>query len=234
VDPLADKYPSMSPYMYTAGNPVMLVDPDGRWVKGAGLFDNIFKSDNRIYAERTAREHPGAIVARINDNERKGWGVYWMEDDAFIIKDKEHTIRLSTFVFVEFTSPKKTKSKKKGWLFFGSGQDESNSTAEKGEHTNTPFELIDPFGVDPIFELSWNRTQPINQEENNEIINENNLPLSYKEEMYPNKNKGEMVHISQNGFKCSTRYYTSSEDSLKMAEYLMSFLGEGKIISKDY
>ncbi len=29
VDPLADKYPSLSPYMYTAGNPVMLVDPDG-------------------------------------------------------------------------------------------------------------------------------------------------------------------------------------------------------------
>jgi RHS repeat-associated protein len=30
VDPLADKYPSMSPFMYVAGNPVMLVDPDGR------------------------------------------------------------------------------------------------------------------------------------------------------------------------------------------------------------
>ena len=30
VDPLADKYPSMSPYMYCAGNPVMLVDPDGQ------------------------------------------------------------------------------------------------------------------------------------------------------------------------------------------------------------
>jgi RHS repeat-associated protein len=30
VDPMADKYPSMSSYMYTAGNPVMLVDPDGR------------------------------------------------------------------------------------------------------------------------------------------------------------------------------------------------------------
>jgi len=29
VDPMADKYPSMSAYMYTAGNPVMLVDPDG-------------------------------------------------------------------------------------------------------------------------------------------------------------------------------------------------------------
>ena len=29
VDPLASKYPSMSAYMYCAGNPVMLVDPDG-------------------------------------------------------------------------------------------------------------------------------------------------------------------------------------------------------------
>ena len=30
VDPLSDKYPSMSPFIYTTGNPVMLVDPDGR------------------------------------------------------------------------------------------------------------------------------------------------------------------------------------------------------------
>jgi len=31
VDPMASKYPSMSAYMYCAGNPVMLVDPDGRF-----------------------------------------------------------------------------------------------------------------------------------------------------------------------------------------------------------
>ncbi len=30
VDPLAEKYPGMSHYNYTAGNPVVLVDPDGR------------------------------------------------------------------------------------------------------------------------------------------------------------------------------------------------------------
>ncbi len=29
IDPLSDKYPSMSAYMYCAGNPVILVDPDG-------------------------------------------------------------------------------------------------------------------------------------------------------------------------------------------------------------
>ena len=30
VDPMADKYPSTSPYAYCAWNPVKLVDPDGR------------------------------------------------------------------------------------------------------------------------------------------------------------------------------------------------------------
>ena len=35
VDPLADKYPSISPYAYCAWNPVRLVDPDGRtiWIE---------------------------------------------------------------------------------------------------------------------------------------------------------------------------------------------------------
>lgn len=34
VDPLADKYPSTSPYAYCAWNPVRLIDPDGRdiWI----------------------------------------------------------------------------------------------------------------------------------------------------------------------------------------------------------
>ncbi len=30
VDPMSDKYPSMSPYNYCANNPVILVDPDGK------------------------------------------------------------------------------------------------------------------------------------------------------------------------------------------------------------
>ena len=33
VDPMADKYPSISPYAYCAWNPVKLVDPDGREIK---------------------------------------------------------------------------------------------------------------------------------------------------------------------------------------------------------
>ena len=33
VDPMSDKYPSMSPYTYCANNPVKLVDPDGSFDK---------------------------------------------------------------------------------------------------------------------------------------------------------------------------------------------------------
>ncbi len=33
VDPMSDKYPSMSPYMYCAGNPIRLVDPNGMEVE---------------------------------------------------------------------------------------------------------------------------------------------------------------------------------------------------------
>ncbi|MDD2594120.1 MAG: RHS repeat-associated core domain-containing protein, partial [Bacteroidales bacterium] len=29
VDPMSDKYPSLSPYCYSANNPVVLVDPNG-------------------------------------------------------------------------------------------------------------------------------------------------------------------------------------------------------------
>ena len=37
VDPMADKYPGISPYAYCAWNPLKLVDPDGRevYINGA-------------------------------------------------------------------------------------------------------------------------------------------------------------------------------------------------------
>ncbi|MCC2589518.1 RHS repeat domain-containing protein [Chryseobacterium sp. MFBS3-17] len=54
VDPLAEAYPSVSPYVYTLNNPIKYTDPDGRWVRGAGFWNNITKSDARIRAEQFA------------------------------------------------------------------------------------------------------------------------------------------------------------------------------------
>ncbi len=45
VDPLAGEYPGMSPYNYTAGNPINLVDPDGRKV----IPTNALKANKDLY-----------------------------------------------------------------------------------------------------------------------------------------------------------------------------------------
>ena len=56
VDPMSDKYPSMSPYHYCANNPVILVDPDGReiWIviddiKIRYENGNLYNSDGSSY-----------------------------------------------------------------------------------------------------------------------------------------------------------------------------------------
>ena len=54
VDPAFAKFPSWNPYSYTLENPVNLIDPNGKWVRGAGLWNNLTKSDARIRAEQYA------------------------------------------------------------------------------------------------------------------------------------------------------------------------------------
>jgi len=61
VDPMADKYPSISPYNYCMWNPVKLVDPDGREVgdfynKHGNKIGSDGKADGIIYVERNG-EH---------------------------------------------------------------------------------------------------------------------------------------------------------------------------------
>ena len=33
LDPLQAKYPSLSPYNFTANNPILFIDPDGRYIE---------------------------------------------------------------------------------------------------------------------------------------------------------------------------------------------------------
>ena len=54
VDALTEKYPSMGGYVYCAGNPVKLVDPDGRIIKPTGndelgIIRNILPKESRKY-----------------------------------------------------------------------------------------------------------------------------------------------------------------------------------------
>ena len=70
VDPMADKYPSLSPYAYCAWNPVKLVDPDGRdiWI-GHYSENKVSKYDPNIkYAKGTLGYH----LNNIYENSKAG------------------------------------------------------------------------------------------------------------------------------------------------------------------
>ena len=51
VDPMSDKYPSLSPYVYCADNPVKLVDPNGEdvWIVGEDGQRYQYKNDGLLY-----------------------------------------------------------------------------------------------------------------------------------------------------------------------------------------
>jgi len=89
IDPLAEKYPGMSPYNYTANNPVMLVDPDGKGpeddyhIKSDGSISVTLTNDNfdRFFLTKNGKE---TLIGKFNKNSH---GLIQLNDFAFINYD---------------------------------------------------------------------------------------------------------------------------------------------------
>lgn len=62
VDPMADKYPSISPYAYCAWNPVKLVDPDGNEI------DDYFSLSGKYLGSDNAETHNVRIISDFSWN----------------------------------------------------------------------------------------------------------------------------------------------------------------------
>jgi hypothetical protein len=75
------------------------VDPDGRWIKGAGLLRNIFRSDAYCvsYLAATSRGLPLSSIEKVGKNH---YNVSWMSNDGYSIYDENGlTSRISLPTF---------------------------------------------------------------------------------------------------------------------------------------
>jgi len=72
VDPLADKYPNLSPYTYCAGNPVRLVEPDGRDIWDVDEKGNIswksHSANHQLFAVDKNGNRIGKSISMKNDD----------------------------------------------------------------------------------------------------------------------------------------------------------------------
>ncbi len=78
VDPLSDKYPSLSPYAYCALNPVMLVDPDGReidiWYTDKDKKQKSFSFNGMNAEDAPDNEFVQSVLSAYEYNTKNGGG----------------------------------------------------------------------------------------------------------------------------------------------------------------
>ena len=84
VDPMADKYPSISPYAYCAWNPVKLVDPDGKEIHLTFIGKNTCKALNKIINEGLG----GQFRAVYSKNKDGSWTLSLQATEGGGNKDK--------------------------------------------------------------------------------------------------------------------------------------------------
>ncbi|MBQ3946162.1 MAG: RHS repeat-associated core domain-containing protein [Alphaproteobacteria bacterium] len=101
VDPMADKYPSISPYAYCAWNPVKLVDPDGCEIDGYYGSNNQYQwFDN--HTEQSFVDENGVTWNKVTNN-REAWNeaitirianIQGLENLGYDRSEAEHDVRL--------------------------------------------------------------------------------------------------------------------------------------------
>ena len=116
VDPMADKYPSISPYAYCAWNPVRLVDPNGREIgdflneKGEKIGSD-GKNDNKKYlikmvqpSKRKTDSEADNTLFGISKEEREETEVFIRDNDGNQDAFTENCIAYNNSILIPTTS----------------------------------------------------------------------------------------------------------------------------------
>jgi hypothetical protein len=85
VDPLAEKGPEYSPYIYCFNNPIKLTDPDGRWPDFPGAFKKAV-NDMANSVKQTYKETKASVVKTYNETKNSvsnkiEQGKQWVKDN---------------------------------------------------------------------------------------------------------------------------------------------------------
>ena len=89
MDPLSDKYPNLSPYTYTANNPLNIIDPDGNYL--FGLFGSTKEQ------RQAAREFQSSNGGTIINEHRKDIFVTYTRQTEFFGSTPAFTNKVQSF-----------------------------------------------------------------------------------------------------------------------------------------
>ncbi len=174
VDPMADKYPSISPYAYCAWNPVKLVDPDGRDVEIVKDDENkkVTIRANFYYNKEDIGVAADVFIEGLNAalNSWKNDILVALEDGSLGANGYEVNIEFNT---IDCSDPKKSAMNDN----FGNGISNDN---------NIPSNIVSQVGDSKHLTVDFSRNLYSSIEDN---------PLFYGNEEYQGSLKHEIGHL---------------------------------------